>query len=221
MLCCFGFAEPTTCIPHSALNLRNLLDTIQANLSIFDEPNFRQRFKGNAFVHSPAAELKPPDHAQLKKDIEAVSVADPLVKKLVTWRHNFIAHRNSDYALNPNDLSSRYPLLFAEIDELLKRALEVGNRYSLLFDASVCSTMMVGGDDYLNVLKAVREHVQAYQRSLDEEWERLGAAAVSKCGGSSAKHNASLCGARTSSSSVDGCVLTSRWLYLGSRGIRA
>lgn len=163
-----------------ALNLRNLLDTIQANLSIFDEPNFRQRLKGNAFVDSLAAELNPPDHAQLKKDIKAVSVADSLVKKLVIWRHNYIAHRNSDYALNPNDLSSQYPLLFAEIDELLKRALEVGNRYSLLFDASICSTMMVGGDDYLNVLKAVREHMQAYERRLNEEWGRLGSAAVSK-----------------------------------------
>ena len=30
---------------HTALNLRNLLDTIQEHLSIFDEPNFRQRLK--------------------------------------------------------------------------------------------------------------------------------------------------------------------------------
>ena len=33
---------------------------------------------------------------------------------------------------------------------------------------------MVGRDDYLNVLNAVREHVEAYERRLDEEWERLG-----------------------------------------------
>jgi hypothetical protein len=166
--------------PHSALNLRNFLDTIQANLSVFDEPNFRQRLKGNAFVDSLAAGLRPPDQAQLKTDIEAVGVADPLVKKLVTWRHNYVAHRNSDYALNPNDLSSRYPLLFAEIDELLKRALEVGNRYSLLFDASAHSTMMVGRDDYLSVLRAVREGMQADRRRLNEEWKQLGAAAIFK-----------------------------------------
>lgn len=163
-----------------ALNLRNLLDTVQAHLSIFNEPDFRERLKGNAFVDSLAAELKPPDHAQLEKDIRAVSVADPLVKKLVIWRHNYLAHRNSDYALNPSDLSSRYPPLFTEIDTLLNRALEVGNRYSLLFDASVCSTMMVGRDDYLNVLEAVREHVQASQRRLNEHSERLGAATISK-----------------------------------------
>ena len=153
----------------SALNLRNLLDTVAANLSIFDEPNFRGRLKGNAFVDSLAAQLKPPDQAQLQKDMAAVSASDPLVHKLVMWRHNYVAHRNSQVALNPTRLSSQHPLLFTEIDVLLDRALEIGNRYSLLFDASAHATLMVGRDDYLNLLKAVREHVEAYKRSIDEE----------------------------------------------------
>lgn len=159
---------------HSALNLRNLLDTIQAHLSIFDEPSFRQRLKGNSFVDSLAAGLKPPDQAQLHKDIEVVSDSDPLVHKLVMWRHNHIAHRNSHFTLNPKKFDTQYPLLFAEIDVLIARALEIGNRYSLLFDATAHATLMVGGDDYLNVLNAVREHVEAYERRLDEEWNRLG-----------------------------------------------
>jgi hypothetical protein len=37
------------------LNLRNFLETIQANLYLFDEPNFRERLKENAFVDSLAA----------------------------------------------------------------------------------------------------------------------------------------------------------------------
>ena len=160
----------------SALNLRNLLDTIEANLVIFDEPNFRQRLKGNAFVDSLAAELKPPDQAQLQKDIEVVSVSDPLVHKLVMWRNSHIAHRNSHFTLNPKKFDAQYPLLFAEIDVLITRALEIGNRYSLLFDATAHATLMVGREDYLNVLKAIREHVQAYERGLEEERKRLGVA---------------------------------------------
>jgi HEPN superfamily AbiU2-like protein len=164
---------------HTALNLRNLLDTVRANLSIFDEPNFRQRLKGNLFVDSLAAELKSPDHTQLQKDIEVVSDSDPLVRKLVMWRHNYVAHRNSHFTLNPKKFDAQYPLLFAEIDVLLERALEIGNRYSLLFDASSHATLMMGRDDYLSVLKAVREHVEAYKRRLEEEWKRVGAAANS------------------------------------------
>lgn len=166
----------------SALNLRNLLDTIEANLVIFDEPNFRQRLKGNAFVDSLAPGLKPPDQGQLRKDIEAVSNSDPLVHKLVMWRNNYIAHRNSDFALNPKKFDTQYPLTFDEMDALLNRALEIGNRYSLLFDASAHATLMVGRDDYLNVLKAVRERVQAYQRGLEEELRRLGAEGYAEVG---------------------------------------
>jgi AbiU2 len=164
---------------HSALNLRNLLDTIQANLNIFEKPNFRQRVKGNAFVDSLAADLKPPDEAQLRKDIHAVSVADPLVHKLVQWRHNHIAHRNRDYVLNPQKLATQHPLLFVEIHVLLDRALEIGNRYSLLFDASAHATMMVGKDDYLFILKAVREQMKRRKKGLQEEWKRLGVSTTS------------------------------------------
>jgi AbiU2 len=149
-----------------ALNLKNLLDTIEANLLLFDEPDFRQRLKGNAFVDSLAAELKPPDRGQLRKDIEGVSDSDPLVHKLVMWRNNYIAHRNSHVALNPKKLDTQYPLTFVDMDALLNRALEIGNRYSLLFDASAHATLTVGRDDYLGVLIAIREHVQAYERSL-------------------------------------------------------
>jgi hypothetical protein len=159
---------------HTALTLQNLLGTIQAHMSIFDEPNFRQRLKGNSFVDSLAAELRSPNQAQLQKDIQAVSDSDPLVHKLVMWRHNYIAHRNSHFALNPRKFDAKYPLLFTEIDTLLNRGLEIGNRYSLLFDASAHATLMVGRDDYLNLLIAVREHVEAYERRLEQEWKRLG-----------------------------------------------
>lgn len=158
-----------------ALNLRNLLDTIEANLSIFDEPRFRERLKGNAFVDSLAAQLTPPDLAQLQKDTVLVSASDPLVERLVMWRHNYVAHKNAHFTLNPKKFDEKYFLSFSEVDTLLKRALEIGNRYSLLFDATAHATMMVGNDDYLTILKAVREHVEAYQRRLDQEWKRLGA----------------------------------------------
>jgi HEPN superfamily AbiU2-like protein len=39
-----------------SLNLRNLLETIEANLHFFDEPSFRERLKNNPFVDSLAAD---------------------------------------------------------------------------------------------------------------------------------------------------------------------
>jgi hypothetical protein len=159
----------------SVLNLRNLLETVQAHLSIFEKPYFRERLKKNPFVESLAAELKPPDEAQLRKDIEMVTHSDPLVRKVVMWRNNYVAHRNSHYVLNPKKFDT-HPLPFGEIDVLLKRALQIGNRYSKLFDASAHATLMIGRHDYKYVLQAVREHVDACKRRLEDECKRIGIA---------------------------------------------
>ena len=78
--------------------------------------------------------------------------------------------------MNPEKLAAQWPLSFTEIDTLLDRALDIGNRYSLLFDASAHGPLMIGRDDYLSILKAVREHVEAYERRTEEEWKRFGAA---------------------------------------------
>jgi len=136
--------------------------------------------KGNALVDSLAKQLKRPDKAQLQRDIAAVSNSDRLVGKLAQWRNGVVAHRSSTVVLNPNAFTVQYPLSFAEIRELLDRALMIGNRYSLLFDASAHSTMMVGRDDYLNILKAVREHVQASERRFEELKQIIGTAANSE-----------------------------------------
>jgi len=72
-----------------SLNLRNFLETIQANLHLFDEPNFRERLKDNPFVDSLAASARKPDAAQLQQDLESASNANPSVKKLTIWRHNY------------------------------------------------------------------------------------------------------------------------------------
>ncbi len=74
-----------------SLNLRNFLETIEANLHFFEEPSFRERLKNNAFVASLAADVRKPDTAQLHTDLKSVSTADPLVKKLTIWRNNYIA----------------------------------------------------------------------------------------------------------------------------------
>src|ERR1035438_323928 len=82
-----------------SLNLRNLLDTIEANLHFFDEEDFRHRLKGNPFVESLAETARRPDPAQLAIDKESVSSSGGRVRNLVVWRNEFFAHRNSAHVL--------------------------------------------------------------------------------------------------------------------------
>jgi hypothetical protein len=156
-----------------SLNLQNLLDTIQANLHLFDEPNFRQRLKENAFVDSLSATPRRPDLVRLQQDKESVSASDPLVAKLIIWRNNFYAHRSPTQALAPETFATKYPLSTEDVEQLLSNGLDIVNRYSDLFIATQHSTKLVGQDDYLWLLKAVRESIDAEEARIQQEIKHL------------------------------------------------
>jgi hypothetical protein len=160
-----------------SLNLRSFLDTIQANLHLFDEPNFRERLKDNPFVDSLAADARRPDSAELEKDLESVSNTNPFVKKLTIWRNNYYAHRSPTSALDPKGFSRQNPLQFPEIEALLTNGVAIVNRYSHLFSATVHSTGIVGRDDYKSLLKSVRRDLEAYEARIQEEFAAMRKAA--------------------------------------------
>jgi hypothetical protein len=96
-----------------SLNLRSFLETINANMRLFDEPNFRERLKDNPFVDSLATDLRKPGE-RLDKDLNFVRHA-PAVKKLTIWRNNYVAHRSRKTALALAEFTRENPLTFAEI----------------------------------------------------------------------------------------------------------
>jgi len=145
-----------------SLNLRNLLDTIQANIAFFDTVHFRERHKDNPFVESLSVEARKPDEKQLQKDIDYVTGKDKdeeqskedsrknnPVKSLMMWRHKVVAHRDTHFIIRQKNLADDYRLTIADIAELLMKADEILNRYSILFDACAYSMHMIREDDYL------------------------------------------------------------------------
>lgn len=143
-----------------SLNLRNLLETIEENICIFDVENFRERFKGNPFVDSLASGAKMPDISQLKMDKVTVSAADPKVKAVVFWRNNFFAHRSARHVAEKKNLADHYTFDISDVEALLKNAMRILNQYSVLFRASSYSSQIVGHDDYLHVLRTITESVR-------------------------------------------------------------
>ena len=152
----------------SSLSLPRLLATIEANLHIFDTPEFKKRLKDNPFVESLASDSRIPDKDELKADIAFVSNADPFVRHLLAWRNNIGAHRNPRETLSPNSVVVD-PLEFAEVEVLLERAIRILNKYSLLFGELAYSTSMFGEDSYKYVLNCIREDIAARARELKEE----------------------------------------------------
>lgn len=145
------------------LTLTNFLDTIQANLHLFDEPNFRERMKANPFVDSLAAAPRKPDATQLQKDLVAVSDADPSVKKLITWRHMYFAHRSRSSAMDLVGFAAQNFFPFVEIKALIDNGLRIVNFYSGLFSAESHTSFPV--KDYKHLLDAVRRDLRVQGKS--------------------------------------------------------
>lgn len=120
----------------SALHLRSLLLTIKANLYLFDETGFRERLKDNPYVASLAQDSKKPDARMLNDNIDACSQSDPLVKNLIRYRGNHLAHKNANSLITSQEINDNNELMFEDFNLLLERAKTILNKYSYLFSAS-------------------------------------------------------------------------------------
>lgn len=146
----------------SSLHLLSWLKTIQANLYLFETPEFKRRLAGNAFVDSLAEDIRSPDLAKLKTDIGDCAATDPLVKKLMAHRNNAVAHRSAKRALSNKAPPLDRALSVEDIEALLDRARTVLNRYCQLFSAEAYSVSMIGRDDFKFIFSSV---VSAVERS--------------------------------------------------------
>ena len=157
----------------NGLNLVNLLDTIKANLNLFEEEHFRIRLQGNAFIDSLAQEHRVPPVAELNLDIEFSSIRNPLVKKLMIWRNNIVAHKGTKVSLGKDQILADNPLSEAEMEQLLDRSFEIFNRYSSLYRASTWSRQIIGHDDYKSLLKFLNLGLKKWDEDLKKERREL------------------------------------------------
>lgn len=140
----------------SSLNLFNLLETIKANIHFFKENHFRERLKDNAFVESLAKVDRIPIELQLDKDILFASNQNPLVRKLMIWRNNIVAHKGARVSLGEDKILSNNALSEEELKTLLDESFSIFNRYSSLYQALTWSRQIVGHDDYKSLLQFVK-----------------------------------------------------------------
>lgn len=153
---------------NAALHLKNWLLTIKDNLDFFTEKNFRERKKDNPYVESLARDWRVPDIKELDDDIVSCSKGDPLVKILIFHRNNIHAHRGGKNTANATNISENFPLSFNDFEVLLKRAIELLNRYSVLFEACSYSTNAIGRDDYKYIFESVNTSVQNSDRLAEK-----------------------------------------------------
>lgn len=152
-----------------ALSLRTWLETILENLPFFDREKFRERLRANAFVDSLAEATRAPDVVSLDQHIKLCSASDPLVQRLVQIRNRVLGHRSGEHAARGTSPYVDCPLTFVDIDALLERGLTIYNTYNRLFRAATHSTQIVGHEDFLHVLAAVRHRLEHLERELADD----------------------------------------------------
>jgi hypothetical protein len=151
----------------STLGLPKLLDeSIQKNPNLFSETEFRKRLKDepNRDVESLVQYQRDLNHEQLKKDVWFCSEKNPLVKNLLEWRNNVVAHFNYKEAVNPSEpFHKKYPLLYEDIQKLIDEAFSIVNSYSSLFRAQMHSEQFASKQhkDYLFVLDSIKARLDA------------------------------------------------------------
>jgi hypothetical protein len=145
------------------LHLNSWLNTIQSNLEIFENQEFRKRLANNPFIESLSEQCRRPGLEQLQIDIQLCADTDELVKSLIQYRGNALAHRNAKMTAAGQSVSEKYSISFEGYETLLSRAQEILNRYSVLFKAASYSSQIVGHSDYKFVFESILAKIESYQ----------------------------------------------------------
>ena len=93
------------------------------------------------------------------------------VKHLMMWRHKEIAHRDETFALQ-GGLSDRFPITWAEIQQLIDGGLEILDRYYGAFFGVHYSRQPPDINDYERLLAAVDGELQRRRQALRDEIAR-------------------------------------------------
>ena len=158
--------------PDGGVSLEKLVQTIRANLYVFEASRFRRRLKENPHVDSLAKGVRPPSAAELGRDMRSAVEDERLVATLLTLRNRLLAHRDPRVILGtmPDPFSG---LTARQISALFRRASRIVNRCWRLFNASTHQMRIMGHDDYRRVLDAMRERRQTREREFREEVRRV------------------------------------------------
>ena len=153
----------------SALHLTRFLQTIQDNLNLFGEANFRKRKQNNPFINELLKGHRSPDLQVLEADIHSCTKNDPLVKTLTILRGAVHAHRNAENTAKANDISNIYPQSFEDFEKLLERSLTILNRYSHLYEASTYSTKAICHQDYNYIFKCIDSKLKNDELAIEKQ----------------------------------------------------
>jgi hypothetical protein len=150
-----------------AVHLRFLLETVRNNLNVFLGEARKQRLAQRGIVGDLLKHYGDPDLAQIDADIKLCLNTDPHVNKLHKWRDEFISHKNKRVSMDLESFKKQWPLMKADIEELITRANNILNRCGEWYDARFFPLELPKPQDkdYEFVLEALRVKLSALENN--------------------------------------------------------
>ncbi|MDY0030218.1 MAG: hypothetical protein RBR86_09785 [Pseudobdellovibrionaceae bacterium] len=151
------------------LTLYRLLNDICEYSCYFNEENFRKRLKDNQFLESLCEMNRTVSTQDIDDDKDIVcEKKNPLVKRLMLWRHHRFMHASYSVAKGNNTVLKSNPLNDSEVKELIENSIKILNKYSHLFRAETRLKDIIGKEDFLHTLKLVRLGIEKKDKEFQE-----------------------------------------------------
>lgn len=135
-----------------------LEEGVNNNRWIFKPELFLKRLQANPNAEELLKAIGTIDEDKFIADLAFVSEkTNELVKKLVIWRSNFLAHRSLNFVLPSSSVMPDQPSS-ADMQILISRGFDILNRYAGYFEATSYSQNIFESDDFKFVLEALEHH---------------------------------------------------------------
>src|SRR5439155_5457594 len=109
-----------------------------------------------------------PDSTQIEKDLDRIVKSR---KRLINLRDKLYAHK--DLATVLSGKREEFLSTHDEVQELIRLAHEIWNRYSQIWNASTHSAKTMGGDDYKWLFSYLRRGMKVKSLLDDQQFERI------------------------------------------------
>jgi len=153
------------------LRLGRLFDLTKGALSL---GNFLQTIHHHATkgaLDSLGLDVPGLDTAATLEELKSVSQTDPLISRLMRVRNQYLAHRDVSL-VSSGSFSSLPELRREDIEMLLNRASQIGDKYCQLYRRPIVSPRFVGADDYKHMLRLLKLGLQPIEAEYAEETRR-------------------------------------------------
>lgn len=137
-----------------AVTLSKFLNVVGADLALFGEKAFRERFGDRPRIEEWGLRRWNPNCSQLEKDKEFCSKSNQAVANLTKWRHKIVMHIDPQcLGTRRSNFMKQWP--WPDMKHLITGGNDIVDRYNSAFQFVPDDPSPLDLDDYLKVLKSL------------------------------------------------------------------